>query len=228
MTEKTFTTAEKLLILAHHPEKGRFLTSLTYLQYGIAGALLLDLALWERISITGKSLILKPGKGLSSPVYDDVIALISQSPDSRKVGHWVRKFANRYGRYKWHILEGLVGKKIFRIEKKKFLGLIPYRQSFFIETLTRASMIRQLKNEILSGRGITGEINALAGLVKACLMESVLSADRDELKRIRQQLKVMAVESPVSGIVSETIHQVQAAIIVSVTAAAVASSSARR
>ena len=71
-------------------------------------------------------------------------------------------------------------------------------------------------------------MNALAGLVKACSMESVLSADRDELKRIRQQLKVMAVESPVSGIVSETILQVQAAIIVSVTAAAVASSSAGR
>jgi hypothetical protein len=228
MTEKTFTTAEKFLIIAHHPEKGRFTTSLTYLQYGIAGALLLDLALWERISITGKRLILKPGKGLPSPVYDNVISLISQSSDSRKVGHWVTKLANRYGRYKWQILDGLVGKRIFRIEKKKFLGLIPFRQSYFTETLTRASLVRQLKNEILSGRGVTGEMNALAGLVKACSMEGVLSADRDELKRIRQQLKVMVVESPVSDVVSQTISQVQAAIIVTVAAAAVASSSAGR
>ena len=59
-------------------------------------------------------------------------------------------------------------------------------------------------------------------------MERVLSTDRDELKRLRQQLKVMVSESPVSDVVAQTIRQVQAAIIVSVTAAAVASASAGR
>jgi hypothetical protein len=228
MAEKTFSTAEKFLIIAHHPEKGGFLTSQTFLQYGIAGAILLDLALWERISISGKILHPKPGKVLSSPILNDVISLISQSPDPRKISHWVGKLASRYGRYKWQLLEGLEGKRIISIEKRKFLGIIPYRQSYFIETYTRASLIRQLKNEILAGRGAEGELNALAGMVKACSMERVLSTDREEIKRIRKQLKVMVVESPVSDVVAQTIRQVQAAIIVSVTTAAVASSSAGR
>ncbi len=228
MTEKILSTAEKFLIIAHRPEKGGFLTSQTFIQYGIAGAVLLDLTLSERISITDKKLFLKPGKALSYPLLNDVSTMISQSPNPRKISYWVGKLASRYNRYKWQILEVLEGKRILRIEKKKFLGLIPYRQSVFTETYTRASLIRQLKNEILSGRGGDGELNALAGMVKACSMERVLSSDRDELKRIRQHLKVMVSESPVSDVVAQTIRQVQAAIIASVTAAAIASASAGR
>ena len=228
MAEKTFSTAEKFLIIAHRPEKGGFLTSQTFIQYGIAGAILLDLTLAERISIVDKKLFLKPGKALSSPMLNNVSTIISQSSNPRKVSYWVGKLATRYDRYKWQILEGLEGKRILRIERRKFLGLIPYRQSVFTETYTRASLVRQLKNEILSGRGGDGELHVLAGMVKACSMERVLSTDRDELKRLRQQLKVMVSESPVSDVVAQTIRQVQAAIIVSVTAAAVASASAGR
>ncbi len=228
MAEKTFSTAEKFLIIAHRPEKGGFLTSQLFIQYGIAGAILLDLTLGERISIVDKKLLLKPGKALSSPMLNDVSTMISQSPNPRKISYWVGKLASRYNRYKWQILEGLEGKRILSIERRKFLGLIPYRQSVFTETYTRASLVRQLKNEILSGRGGDGELNALAGLVKACSLERVLSTDRDELKRIRQQLKVMVSESPVSDVVAQTIRQVQAAIFASLTAAVVASSSAGR
>lgn len=228
MTEKTFSTAEKFLIIAHRPEKGGFLTSQLFIQYGISGAILLDLSLCERISIVDKKLLLKPGKALSSPMLNDVSTIISQSPNPRKISYWVGKLASRYNRYKWQIMEGLESKRILRIEKRKFLGLIPYRQSVFTETYTRSSLVSQLKNEILSGRGGDGELNALAGLVKACSMERILATDRDELKRIRQQLKVMVSENPVSDVVAQTIRQVQAAIIASVTAAAVASASAGR
>jgi len=228
MAEKTFSTAEKFLIIAHHPEKGGFLTYQTYVQYGIAGAILLDLTLEEHISIADKKLFLKPGKALASHLLNDVSTMIGLSPNPRKLSYWVGKLASRYNMYKWQILEGLESKRILRIERRKFLGLIPYRLSFFTETYTRSSLVRQLKNEIMSGRGVDGELNALAGIVKACSMERVLSSDRDELERIRQQLKVMVSESPVSDVVAQTIRQVQAAIIASLTAAVVASSSAGR
>ena len=68
---------------------------------------------------------------------------------------------------------------------------------------------------------------AIAGLIEACRMHRILSDDRDELKTIRTQLKKIIKESPVSDVVSQTIRQVQAAIISSVTAAIVASSAGR-
>ncbi|MFO7620157.1 MAG: GPP34 family phosphoprotein, partial [Bacteroidales bacterium] len=59
MSEKSFNTAEKFLLIAHHPEKGRFTISPMYIKYGLAGAILLDMTLEDRIDLTDKRLILK-------------------------------------------------------------------------------------------------------------------------------------------------------------------------
>ena len=101
MAEKNFNTAEKFLLIAHHPEKGRFMISQIYLQYGIAGALLLDLIVEDRIEMADKRLILKSASVSANPVINDVITLVSQASKPRKADYWVRKLATRYIRYKW-------------------------------------------------------------------------------------------------------------------------------
>ncbi|NLE33667.1 MAG: GPP34 family phosphoprotein [Bacteroidales bacterium] len=228
MTEKNFSISERFLITAHHPSKGGFLLSQVYLQYGLAGALLLDLTHRGLITITDKKLTLKPGRALPSQALNDVVSLMMESPKVRRTDYWIRKLANRFRTYKWRILDDLAEKKIVRIERRKFLGLIPYRLSFFTESYTRANLVRHLKGEILSGRSVSGESNALAGLVRACNMQRILATDRDEFRRIKERLKLVVSESPVSDVVAQTISQVQAAIIASVTTAVIASSSAGR
>jgi hypothetical protein len=228
MTEKNFNTAEKFLLIAHHPEKGRFKISQIYIQYGIAGALLLDMTLENRIEMEEKRLILKSASVSGDPVINDAVTLMTQSTKPRKADYWVRKLATRHNRYKWQVLKGLVDKRMVRIEEKKFLGLIPYRQSYLVESYTRSSLIRQLKSEIMAyTREPSSASMAVAGLIEACRMYRILSDDRDELKTIRTQLKKIIKESPVSDVVSQTIRQVQIAIISSITAAIVASSAGR-
>jgi hypothetical protein len=228
MAEKNFNTAEKFLLIAHHPERGRFLIQNIYLQYGIAGAILLDLTLEDRIDIVDKRLILKAAGVSANPVISDVAALMSQSVKPRRVDYWIRSLGRRHVKYKWQILKGLADKRIVRIEDKKFLGFIPYRRSYLIESYTRSNLIRQLRNEILAYRGSSDDNAALAGLVKACRMQRILSTDRDELKQIREQLKKMLSDSPVSDVVSQTIRQVHAAIMTSVTAAIITSTAGGR
>lgn len=228
MAEKNFNTVEKFLLIAHHPEKGRFMIPQIYIQYGIAGALLLDLTLEDRIETADKRLLLKSGKVSADPVISEVVTLISQSPRSRKTDYWVRKLATRHNKYKWQVLKSLADKRMVRIEEKKFLGLIPYRQSYLTESYTRSTMIRHLKSEILAyTREPSSASMAIAGLIEACRMHRILSDDREELKTIKAQLKKIIKDSPVSDIVSQTIKQVQAAIIASVTAAVFASAAGR-
>ncbi len=229
MAEKNFNTAEKFLLIAHHPEKGRFLIPHMFLQYGIAGAILLDLTLEDRIELDNNQLILKPARVSADPVINEAVTLMTESPRSRKADYWVRKLATRYRKYKWQVLKGLADKRMVRIEEKKFLGLIPYRKSYLIESYTRGNMIRQLKSEILAyTREPSSASMAIAGLIDACRMHRILSDDREERKAIRTQLKKTIKDSPVSDIVSQTIKQVQAAIIASVTAAIIASTAGRR
>lgn len=229
MAGKNFNTAGKFLLIAHHPEKGRFLIPHIFLQYGIAGALLMDLTLEDRIEVENKQLILKPAKGSADPVINEVVTIMSQSPKSRSVGYWVRKLATRYRKYKWQLLKGLEDERMVRIEEKKFLGLIPYRKSYLIESYTRSNLIRQLKSEILAyTREPSSASMAIAGLIEACRMQRVLSDDREERKNIKTQLKKINKESPVSDVVSQSIRQVQAAIIAGVTAAMIASTAGGR
>ncbi len=229
MADKNFNTLEMFLLIAHHPEKGRFMIPQMFLQYGIAGAILLDLTLEDRIELENKQLILKPSMVSADPVINEAVTLMSQSPRSRKADHWVRKLATRYRKYKWQVLKGLGDKRMVRIEEKKFLGLIPYRKSYLIETYTRGNMIRQLKSEILAyTREPSSASMAIAGLIDACRMHRILSDDREERKAIKSQLKMTIKDSPVSDIVSQTIKQVQAAIIAGVTAAIIASTAGGR
>jgi len=224
MAEKNFNTAEKFLLIAHHPEKGRFMIPHIYIQYGIAGAILLDMTLEDRIDIADNKLLMKTSRGSADPSIDEAVNLISQSTKSRKADYWVRKLAMRHKKFKWQILEGLADKRMVRIEEKKFLGLIPYRKSFLIESYTRSNMVRQLRSEILAyTREPSSASMAIAGLIEACRMQRMLSDDREERKTIKTQLKKINKESPLSDVVSQTIRQVQAAIIASVTAAIIAS-----
>lgn len=222
--EKTLNTSEKFLLIAHHPEKGRLVVSRQYFRYGLAGAILLDLCLDGRLGIENGRIIPRPGNTPADPVKSEVIQMITESTRPRRAGYWVRKLAFRYNGYLNQIRTVLAGKRLLRIEETRLLGIIPWRRSYITESYTRSNLIRQLKNDILVYRGDAGESSALAGLVEACRMRRILSTDREELKMIRSQVKKILKDSPVSDAVAQTIRQVQAVIIASVTASVAASS----
>jgi hypothetical protein len=227
MSEKSLSIAEKFLLIAHHPERGRFIIPSTYLQYGLAGAILLDLTISDRIETDGTKLSLKRSRPTTDPLLQEVTALMSQSTEPRKTGYWIRMLGVRYNKYLLQLLKGLAGKRLLRIEEKKFLGLIPYRKSYLLESYTRSNLVRQLRSEIMAYRGVPGENFPLAVMVASCRMQRIVTTNRDELKQIRSQLKLMAREHPVSDAVAQTVSQVQAAVIASITAAVVASTAGR-
>ncbi|MFZ2286545.1 MAG: GPP34 family phosphoprotein [Bacteroidales bacterium] len=223
MADKTLSTAEKFLMIAHHPERGRFMVSGMFIQYGVTGAILLDMTLDGSLEMKDRKLLLWPGRVDDKSVRDDVAALMSASEKPMKTGFWVRKLARRYNRYLVRVLNEMEKKRLVRTEKRKFLGLIPYRKSFLVESYTRSNLIRQLKSDILSYTSESSPSGvAIACLIEACRMQRIMSSDRDELKTIRTQLKKIVKESPVSEAVGQTIREVQAAIMASVTAAVIA------
>ena len=203
------------------------MVSRQFFRYGLAGAILLDLLLDGRIGMENGRIIPRPGNTPSDPVKSEVIQMITESARPRRAGYWVRRLAFRYNGYLNQIRVGLAGKRLLKIEESRLLGIIPWRRSFLTESYTRTNLIRQLKNDILVYRGDAGESGALAGLVEACRMRRILSTDREELKMIRSQVKKILKDSPVSDAVAQTIRQVQAAIIASVTASIAASSGTR-
>ena len=199
-----------------------------YIQYGIPGALLLDLTLDDRIDLKDSRLLLKSARVADKGIMGDLATMISGTAVPKKTGFWIRKLARHYNKYLKQILSDLEHKRLVRLEDRKFLGLIPYQKSYLIESYTRSNLIRQLKGSIMVTRDPAGDNMALAGLVEACRMHRLLTTDREELRTIKTQMKKTVKESPVTDAVGKTIREVQAAIMASVTAAIIAPTAGRR
>jgi golgi phosphoprotein 3 len=217
-------TAEKFLILAHHPEKGRLMINGLQLKYGLVGALLLEMSLGKIVSVQDNRLVYSSAGIEQDQVISELSAMIRQSEKKRKIRTWISKFARKSRRYKWTILRQLADKRLIRIENKKFLGLIPYKKSYIIDNSIRTELIRTARNNVLYRKDLNEENVVVLGLIEACSMHRIISSDRQELKKIRAALKEIIKESPIAKVLAETIKQVKTAIIVSAAASSAAAS----
>jgi len=219
------TIPEKFLLLAQHPAKGRLIISGIQLQYGIIGALLLQMSVEERINIENDLLILKSGKGKPDPMIAEIELLIRNSKKQRKTRYWVNKLARKSRRYKKATLEKLSSARIIRIEPRKFLGIIPYKKVYLVNSRLRNDLIKQLKNSLISKHELTNDKVVLLGLIEAAKMHKIFSSDKHELKRIKKALKESIKENKIAATVDKTIKEVQAAIISTIIVSSVVTSS---
>lgn len=83
--------AEKFLLLAQHPTKGKFIISGLHIQYGIAGSLMLEMSVDKRIEIENGLLVLTSTKGKSDQLISEIEMQIRNSPKPRKIKYWINK-----------------------------------------------------------------------------------------------------------------------------------------
>lgn len=209
--------AQKFLLIAKHPEKGGFVISDMFVNYGIIGAILLEMCLEERAVIDDGKLIMKNTK-THDPIVLEISEIIQRESKPRGIKHWVSKLARKSGKYRWAIMTELEKKRLVRIEHKKFLGFIPYKKSYLSDSRVRDGLIRELKEIVLFGKEMSRENLVILGLVEACKMHTVITSDKAELKTVKKELKTLIKESPIAGAVSETIKQMQAAITMAMVA----------
>ena len=211
----TLTLSEKFILIAQHPDKGRLIVAGVPLYYGIAGALLMEMSLQERIVIVDGLVVLKNDKKITDSMMSEVAVMMRQSEKPKKIRFWTNKLYRKANKYKKEILAGMVKNGLLRSERKKFL-FIPYTLIYLRDRRTRDKLIRYLRKAVLypSSVEVTAEDVALLGLIEAAKMHKVIAENKEELKKIRKELKKVIEESPIAGVVAKTIKEVQAAIIV--------------
>lgn len=217
------TVAEKFLLMAKHPDKGRFILPELQLNYGTIGAILMDLTLMEAVCIEEGKVIPSVGIG-SNALHREIMEMFNHAARPRKIRWWIRKLVRKARRYRWEVMAWLEQKNVVTIEFRKFLGILPYRRSYLIDKLKRSELLIHLRNCALFQQDATQDDIVLLSLMEACRLHRQISSDRQELKLIRTNLKKLVKENAVAGSVEETIRQVRAAIALSMAAAAMAAS----
>lgn len=225
MTEKTLTLKEKYLLLAYHPEKGRPLSQ--YLSYGLAGAILTELADMERITLKRTRIMLNDATTCPDSVLDLVIKEIAKSKTTKKIPVWINHFVRfRFRRLlKTMVLEEMIAKRVMKKEEARFLFIFKYFKYFPYETRNRSELIKSIREKVLRNQDVEKDVLFLIALVGATYMVRWFF-ERSERKLARKRIKEISSENDLATITNETIKAVKGAIVASIVAATVATSAA--
>ena len=211
------TIPDKLFILSIDDHKSTVNSSVTNaLPYGIAGGLLAELALAGKIRVEKERLVLVDPSGIGDDLFDDLLATILNERKPRKLSHWITSIGGNHP-FK-QVSNHLAGQNVIRIEKKRFLWVIPYEVYPQVDASAKYWVKQHLRSIVLAGEKPEPADIILLSLLKGCgLLPLVFT--QDERKSARKKLNEL-VEGEVFGeYVKETLEEIESATMTAVMAA---------
>jgi len=211
--------ADELLLLAYSDE-GR--NEISMLDTGLAGGVLLDLALAGRIDIADGRVVVADASPLGDPVLDDALARIAAEKKPRKPKNWIGPLGRDL---RERLLDSLVASGVLVREEGRILGLFP-RTRYPApggEAPAETDVRQRLRAVLAVDAPVDGRTAALAALVTALNMEKAAVPDRP-----RREVRGALVAAAERGLaddrwaaegVRKAVEELQAAVLVAVTAA---------
>ncbi|HEY7591668.1 MAG TPA: GPP34 family phosphoprotein [Actinophytocola sp.] len=159
--------AEELLLLALDDESGKVVV--TELDKGLAGAVLVELTLAERVRVAEKGesvragrLVLRPGPAPADPILANGLAVLAHR-EGRKPEYVLDALANDLRR---KLADRLVEAGVLRREKRKVLGLFP-AERLPAQDSTHEATVRERIRAALAGARPDERTAALISLLSA-------------------------------------------------------------
>jgi golgi phosphoprotein 3 len=181
---QSLTIAEQLFMLSICEEKGKVLASIQgHLGYGLTAAILGELALLgciclengknrDRIRIANKIFT-------ENEVLDDALEKIAASAKPHKVRYWLHDLgADRKG-LQDRLARSLKTKGILKIEKKRYLWVIPYTRFSHLDVSAKYWVKEHLRVVVLADVPANQQTILLLSLLKSCDLDSLVFT-RDE------------------------------------------------
>lgn len=204
-----FTITEEFFLLCIDDNKGKVISAVSDgLHLGLAGALLADLALHGKISVAEKKLAILDPSPVGDPILDAGLAIITSEKRTRKLDFWLQKLGNK--KLASQVVERLVEKNVIRVEKKRYLWVIPYEVFPQVDASAKYWVKHHLRSATLAGGEVTPGIVTLLSLLKACQLLNLVFT-RDEQKAAERKVTKLVNGEVIGKALAETIAEIEAA-----------------
>lgn len=218
------TLAEELLLLGLDNQSGDILVSVsTSLPYGLAGAILLDLYLMERIEFANNSIIVKNSTDTGNEVLDEVLNLIKIKIENKGPKYWIRTINSSVEDLSDRLIEGLVKKGILKKEEKKILWIIPVDRFPTQDPLPEVHTRILVRSIVLENQEPNERTVALLSLIKATNLIDELFL-KEERKQASNIISEFISNENIGKAVADITEEISAIIITSVAASVAAAS----
>ena len=216
---------EEFLLIALDDEKGQFVIDSTHLSYGFAGAVLLELAVREKINVSNDRLELTNSAYEKEVVINKTIEMLKESSKNRKIDYWVKELASRAKELKDDTLKGLMHKGILGKEEHKILWIIP-NTKYPTQDITPENKIRKrLHDVMLEGAESSPRDIMLLSLIDVSELTREAFRDTNEYKLVKKKIKEATQDIKISQAINRTIRDIQAAIMIAVLSAVIVTTS---
>ncbi len=212
---------ELFLILAINPLKGRIAIDHIHFRYTLTGAVLMDALSRKDFTIENKRLVPSFSEN-GDAVHDMVAGIIMKSGSNRRISFWINRLTRRSRFIFNELAAGLEKSGIIRIDRRKFLNIIPYRRFWINDKSIRNNLIEHLRQFLLYNKKPEKDDLMLLGLVEASKAYRLLSRERGEAKTMKRKNVDLLKGDIMNSEINLAIREVQAAIAASVTAATIA------
>ncbi len=206
------TFAEELILLALDDKKGTFLPmSLMSFESALAGAILMELALENKIDTDLDHLLLINGEKTGDPIYDEVLKMIQEHPKEENALFWVKEIRNRFSNLREVLTNRLVEKGIIREEKKKILGLFPQVRYPVVNDSEEVAIRQRIRQIVLSDEIPEPKDIVIISLIKSCGLTDQIFTSK-ELKKASERIYQISKMDLIGQSVSKAINELQAMI----------------
>jgi Golgi phosphoprotein 3 (GPP34) len=218
--ERVATLAEDLYLLADDAATGRPLIPPAHLDLGLGGALLLDLALRQRVVFDGARVAVVAKGTLGKMLLDSAIKKISGTSTRHEPDYWVRHLARGARRA---VQERLVDGGVLRHDDHRLLRIVPVHRTREVDGRLHHELVDHLYDAVVLDHTPSVETAALAMLALAVGLEERLfpRSDREVIRRRMAEVAVGCRDGAwVATAVRAAVNAVDAALGVVPTSAA--------
>jgi hypothetical protein len=216
--------ADELLLLAYNDE-GDAQIGASSLNLGLAGSVLLDLALAGKFDVDGGGkIIVTDATPTGDPVLDEALATVANDKKTRTPREWVGKL--RGDKVHERLLDDLVAAGALTREQDKVLWVFPrtrFPSAHGVESSQEADARRRLNAALDGPDPVPARTSALAALVQAAGLSGKVFGDRkgrDVKRRITEMTEAARGQWASDG-VRKAIEEVEAGVMAAIIATTV-------
>jgi hypothetical protein len=202
---------DQLTLLAIDDHKGTLIPESTSYSFALAGAVILELALEKRISVSDGRVHVENSSKTGTPILDRFFEKIKASSKERSLKYWVEQIGNKGNSIKKETLTKLLESRILEEKEGKFLWIFKYRK-YPVHNPTPENQLRKRLNDIVihDHRPEMKEF-MLLNLVESCgLAKEVFG--KEQAKAFKKKMKTSSSYNHLSGEVNKSIREVSEAV----------------
>ena len=184
--------AEEIFLLALDDKQGVIKPlPVSALDYALAGALLMDLALQDRIDTDLTSLSVTNTEPTGDPILDDTLRDLQQKPEHQPTSYWLKYFANQSKSIQERVLARLIQKGILKQENRRILWVFEVRRYPLLDNHEVKEVKTRLRELILSDDIPDPREVVLINLGNACRLLDDLFTPA-EYEQVRSRITALA------------------------------------